>query len=229
MSHMIQEKVTTNQINRVIEHCSLFRSVDKETITKLLERESAPVEQCAKGSTIYDESHYRKALGIILQGSAMVTKGDAEHRITMSRLKEGDLFGMAALFYEEEGFISKVVAEHDTTVLFLEKTWLTDSFAYEPAIAANYITILSERIHFLSRKITTFTGSNGTDCLRRFLRSEYQRTNAKELSLTVSMTTLATQLNVSRASLYRSFQILTDQGILERKGKTIQLLQPQCL
>ncbi len=195
----------------------------------LLEHPGAKIELCAKRHAIYDENNYRRALGLILRGSATVTKGDEGHRVNMSKLREGDLFGMAALFYEEEGFLSKVTANQETIVLFMTKEWLTSAFAKEPLIAANYITILSERIHFLSRKIDTFTGSDGTDCLRRFLRSEYQRVNDTSLDLSVSMTTLATQLNLSRASLYRSFQTLEEKGILERKGKKITLLQPQRL
>lgn len=85
-------------------------------------------------------------------------------------------------------------------------------------LSANYIRYLSERIHFLSRKVEGLAARRVTGKLARFLLE------AGGEAVSCPAAELARRLDVSRAALYRSFQELEEAGGIRREGKTIVIL-----
>ena len=87
----------------------------------------------------------------------------------------------------------------------------------------SYIAYLSERIHFLSRKVEGLTAPSVTGKLARWLL-ETGRTEVR-----CPATELSHRLDVSRASLYRAFEALEAAGAIRRTGKTIAILDRRVL
>ena len=102
---------------------------------------------------IYDREHYDRSLGLLLSGAVQVIKTEGEHHLIMSALKPGDLFGAAALFYHTERYETRLYASHDCKVLFIRQEGLEKMMREEPKLALNYISYLTQRIHFLNGKI----------------------------------------------------------------------------
>lgn len=202
--------------------CPLFSKVSNDDL-QIIADDYASLTVSEKNSVIYSESQYEKALMILLKGRATVTKNSGSGKILMSILEKGDIFGMAALFYEEEPFLTEITALDKVTMLMISKENLKRIFARWPVVSENYITILSERIHFLNRKISTYTKG---DTLRKVVSFLLQYTDAetKTASLPYSMTDMADALNTGRASVYRAFDALENDGIIKRSGRTVAIL-----
>ena len=203
----------------------LFRGTDENELAEILK--SYPFEErlYKKYTSIFTPEHYSEALAILLRGCADVYKATEKGPLFLSILSPGDIFGMAALFYEKNGFINSVTAREDCKIMFIPKKQLEELFAAHPQIAVNYITVLSSKIHYLNSKIATLTAASPTGRLLGWLKGESERLGKSNFTLSVSLSELAMLLSLGRTSLYRSFDELSEEGKLIRDGKKITLLQ----
>lgn len=199
----------------------LFRGLEAGEIEALL-GEQARIGSYRKGEVIYSPSNFRRELGILLRGALTVTKGS----LTVSELGVGDLFGAAALFTDEERYVSTLTAARHCEVLFLSQENVSRLIDESAAVRENYLRYLAQRIRFLSAKVDALSSGSGERKLSGFLL-----TNAGEDGvITVkSLTDLASRLGVARATLYRELDKLLDAGIIAKSGKTITVLKPESL
>ncbi len=169
---------------------------------------------------IFSEHKYTRSLVIIIKGKAAVTKTSGNAEVLMSFLSKGDIFGMATLFYEKENYLTKITALEKVTMAVIEKENLMKIFAGYPNVSENYITILSEKIHFLNKKISTYTKQETIQKVASFILQNANE-DKTQAALPYSITTVAEALNVGRASVYRSFECLENDGIISRNGKNV--------
>lgn len=168
-----------------------------------------------KGAVIYDSECAQRALAIILEGSVRVMHG----RVMMNELIVGDVFGVAALFGNVEGFPTTVKAQTDCRILFIEQQAVSAWIKAVPRVAENYIRFLSERIRFLNRRLSTLTVEHTDGRLWCYLLAH--RNENGVVSLPGGMTALAKTLGMGRSSLYRSLDALSEVGKIQRQGKQI--------
>ena len=204
----------------------LFAGLHESQIAALFAPDAAPVSH-TRGDILFCPAKKARALAILIQSTAQVYKaGLTEKRLLMSRLSPGDTFGMASLLYEKEDFPTEVQAEKACQVLYLGKDWLLSAFEKEPRIAINYITLLSERIHFLTHRIEALRGDDLPARLLSLLQSHRQTAGSDAFMAPFSMSQLAEMLGVGRASLYRALDALAMEGILRHEGRQIVFLSP---
>lgn len=204
----------------------LFRGFSREQIAALIGPDAA-VSEYARGDVIFSPRSFARALGFLITGSALVYKVSSDgRRVLMSRLTPGATFGMATLFTEREPFPTEIHAERACRVLFLPKDWVQAALSTEPRLSSNYISLLSERIHFLNRRIEGLTGDDLSTRLLYVLRSFEGSTADGTFTLPYSLSQLAEILGVGRASLYRALDALTDAGVLTHEGRIFKLLGP---
>ena len=188
----------------------------------------SPPREFAKGESIYSCHDFQRALGILLQGEAEVSRSAADgHRVVMNRLKAGDSFGAAALFGECPSYVTEIRAAVRCRVQFIPQVEMLQLMQRDFRLAENYIRFLSDRIRFLNGKIAAFTDGQTDDRLRRWL---FQHCDEKgEVALPRSMVELAQTLNMGRSSLYRSLDALEDAGLIRREGRRIRVEDRQRL
>lgn len=201
----------------------LFKGYAPSSLEPLLAQAAWEVRVFPKGNTIYSPGDFRKELGILLQGRVLVTKGE----LVVSELAEGDLFGAAALFNEEEDYVSTLTARSKCRILFFSQDAVQTLIDREARIQRSYIRYLSGRIRFLSGKIDALIQGSSEKKLSDYLLR--QMDGDGNVAPACSMTELAMRLNMGRASLYRELQKLEDRGILSRDGKTIVIHAPELL
>lgn len=195
--------------------CVLFAGIDPEKAADLMQRKGY-AQRFERGEVIYSPGNYRKSLGIILSGRAVVEK---ENGVLLNLLSAGECFGAAALFNDEQRYLTTVRAKTSCEVLFLTMESMQEMLMQDPQIALNYIRFLSGRIQFLNRKIDSFTAQGAGEALLSYLRQQPNQTSEG-----VPMAKLAEILNIGRTSLYRAAQQLEDCGKIKREGRHIELL-----
>ncbi|MCD7712610.1 MAG: Crp/Fnr family transcriptional regulator [Firmicutes bacterium] len=193
----------------------LFRGISSDEIKDLIGDINFEKIRFSKGEVIFSRENFRRSLGIILSGSVTVTKGD----LTMSVLSVSDLFGAAALFNEEETYVSTLTARKAVKVLFLSDDDVVKLIGREPRIAGSYIRYLSGRIRFLSEKVDILSEASGERRLVRFLFGCADENGV--VTLGIPMTELASRLGIGRATLYRELSHLEKDGAISRDGKRI--------
>lgn len=170
---------------------------------------------------IFDSRRVRPALGLMISGKAQVFHG----RVVMNTLAAGDVFGAAALFGPSEEYVSTVRADTDCRVLFLSQDTVSRWMAAVPLVAENYVRFLSDRIRFLNRRLATLTAGQTQGKLWRYLLSKRDAKGC--VTVPGGMRELARRLDMSRSSLYRSLDMLTESGRISRQGKTIYIREEE--
>lgn len=175
-----------------------------------------------KGRTIYTPEDFRRCLGLLVSGTVQVSK----ENLIVSVLGPGELFGAAALFNDEEEYVTTLTARTDCDLVFFPQSLVEDLMSSCPAVARSYISYLSGRIRFLNGKIQGLIAPTAERKLEQYLAA-HVRDDWVEPDCPA--TGLAKRLNVSRASLYRAFDALEAAGAIKREGKRIRILDGEAL
>lgn len=197
----------------LLARCPLFRQADGALLRSLTELEGASLVQFDPG-IVYSPQHFRRSLGVVLSGQLQVTKG----ALAVSVLEPGDLFGAAALYSDEPEFASTITARGPSRCLMLEQALVDRLLAEHSQIRENYLRYLTSRIRFLSGRLQTLAQPGVEGKLARYLLANG--------GSSCPATQLCQRLGVSRASLYRAFSALEDNGLIRRAGKTITVIDP---
>lgn len=169
----------------------------------------------SKDEVIFDQNTYKKAIGLVLDGKAVSYSG----RVTQRTFKAGDVFGAAAVFGSQGGYVSRIVAKTASSILFIDEQALRKMFSRHPKTAVNYITFLSDRVRFLNKKISHLGCQTARDKLYSFLLS-----NAVGSEYTVpNMQQLARLTGIGRTSLYRAFSELENEGKITKQENKVKV------
>lgn len=216
-----------SSIHEVLFGLPLFEGADRAILTATIDKH-ARVETFSCGQAIAAPSDTEKRLGVILEGEASVFSADESGGALLRVLKKGDTFGVANLFSTQDHFVSLIVAKKQCSVLFLDRVSAERLLCDDPVFRLNYIRFLSDRICFLNTKISCFTAGTPERRLAVFLLTVGEA-EAECFSLSVNANSLSEMLNVGRASLYRAFEKLEAEQLIERNGKTITVLDKNTL
>ncbi len=174
-----------------------------------------------KGDVIYSANSFKNALGFIFKGSAHAVT-DNKDCMFMKSFSDGSVFGAAAVFGNENSYISKIFADSNCEVLFIDEAILKVIFENYPQAAINYISFLSDKIRFLNQKLNMISCTNAEDTVYKYLLDNMDSENY--VKLPVSLTLLANMLNLGRASLYRSLDSLESNGKIKREKNIIKVI-----
>lgn len=211
----MSDLLTPQQLH-IVASCFLFQGVDEILVEQLTHDPMCRKEAYDRGAVIFDETHFTQSLGVVLSGQVLVEKNTADgKRLSMSRLGQGDCFGAAAMFHSRRRYASVLTAKKPTEVFFLHQNVITWAMRRNAAITENYIAYLSDRIWFLSSRITALTAGSARKKLSVYLLEQGR--------LDSSMTELCQQLNLGRASLYRAVEELEEAGAIVRDGRSLRI------
>ena len=171
-----------------------------------------------KGDVIYDRKSACRALAFVVDGCARVCHG----RVVMTDLTAGDVFGAAAIFGSSEPYPSTVLAVTECRIALIPQETVSKWMAAVPKVGENYVRFLSDRIRFLNRRLSTLTAGQSDGKLLRYLQAHKDEDGV--VTVPGGMTALAERLDMGRSSLYRSLDVLTETGRIQRMGKKIILL-----
>ena len=206
----------------------LFRGSPRSVLMRIIAVSDCTVEEYSKNDIVFSKTSFTRSLGIVLGGKLRVTKENADKRpIVMSTLQSGSLFGATALFNSQGEYVTEITAIEHSRILFLPQRLIRRMIEREPEIAENYIRYLSERILFLNRKIYFLTAGTAEQRLASFLLDNLSEGEYSEMPM--PMHRLADALNISRASLYRAFDLLIESGAVSKQGKLVCISNAELL
>ena len=195
-------------------NCPLFLNCQPDVLEGVLADPDCSLRSFDSGQTLYQPHRFSRCLGVLLSGSVRVTRDS----LVISVLSRGNLFGAAALFNEEPDYATTLTACTPCRVVLFPQNVVSRLMDASAQIRDNYIRYLSGRIRFLSGKIRSLAADGVEEKLKQHLLT----TLSPDLPrLNCPATELAHRLGISRASLYRAFESLEQQGLIQREGKAI--------
>ena len=213
----------SNKELQALHRCFLFSELSFGQLEEISRMDGCSGRDFSRGSVIYGGKDFERCLGLFISGSATVSKPSENGKeLAISRLGPGMIFGAAAIFNDEQAFTNLITAQENCRVLMMEEAWLHRVMQMYFPVAEAYIRYLSDRILFLNGRIASLAAGTTDQIVTHFLLQNGPK-------ITISMTELASRLNIGRASLYRVMDRMEDEGILERSGKTIVVKHPERL
>jgi CRP-like cAMP-binding protein len=210
----------TNDFLKKLSALELFKNASPAVIKLALSADDCNIQVFGSNEKIYIPGQKGVALGIILRGKAEAFSADPGKDVLIRTLSAGDMFGVSSLFDKDAAFSSKIVSKGAARVLFISESSLSQLIENDQNIMYNYIKFMADRIRYLNEKIMYFTAGSTERRLALYLASY----GKKSIKMTISMTDLANTLDVGRASLYRAFDKLSDDGYIIRSEKIVLLL-----
>lgn len=209
----------------------IFQGAIPQELQAFLLRGGVPLHAFQRGETLCLPGAHNDCLGMLVEGSAQVSKGGSNRPVLMSTLQQGDLFGAVTLYGSRDYFITRVIARSPCTALFLSRELVDELLMQDPRFARQYIAYLSDRIYFLNSKIDAFTGGSAESRLAAYLMDNLAQADTAEpcVHMRTSMNQLTQSLDIARASLYRAFEQLEEAGAIRREGRVVSILDQQKL
>jgi CRP/FNR family transcriptional regulator len=209
---------------QVLQQSFLLQKANPKLALELLTQHQWQIAKFSKGQQVYGNAEWQGYLGFLLSGQATAYSSASDGAAILRSFAPGDLFGAASLFVAEAEPLSYIVADQATEVLFLARSGLEQHLAQNWPLAENYIRFLALRIAFLNRKIKALSAGSTTAKLAIHIL-EYSLPNAHGRPVfRGNISKLAQSLGISRASLYRSLDILVATGCLNHHGREIEVL-----
>ena len=207
--------LSEREIKSIFNH-PLFNGINRENALPILNGAKCSLRSFSDEEIIHSPASNEKILGLILDGTATVCTKDLGKNTLLRYLERGDLFGVANLFTDEP-FVSIIKAHKKCSVFFLTEAAVRSILETDSTFLYRYLSFLSSRVCFLNRKIGYLTAGSAERRLALYLAS-FEK---EEISLSVSLSALSELLDVGRASLYRAFDRLTEDGYIQKDGKQI--------
>ena len=211
---------------RLLRRTFLFGQVPETFLRGAAADARCTAESFPRGGTIYSPEHFRRALGVFLTGAARVSKAAAGRDLPVSTLSAGDVFGAAALFDDAPRYVTTITALRACRVLFFPQELVERLLEESPTMRRAYIAYLSGRIRFLNRKLDAILAGGAEERLAKYLAD---RAEDGEATLDRNLSALADALHIGRASLYRAFEALAEQGLAVRDGHCVRILDQKGL
>ena len=203
---------------------ALFRGTDHASVERILRAHDCGVKEFEAGEIIFSPDHKEKTVGILLDGKAVVNTPDPSKKTLLRFLGVNEPFGIAGLF-SDSPYVSVIRAHEPSRVFLLRESAVKALLESDTAFLYQYLEFLSGRIRYLNLKIGYLTAG----CAERRLALYLYSLGKKEFRLSASISALSDLLNLGRASLYRAFERLTEDGFLQKNGRNFILLDPEAM
>ena len=194
---------------------------DVKNIKRYITLDSVRLCDFRAGDVIYSPKSQDKCVGIVISGKVVASSDNTLLKV----IPPNDLFGIANL-YSEDCFPSTITAKSIAKVLFIDEAAFKALIENDTELLKVYLRILSNKIVYLNKKITSLTAGNTEKKLAAFL---IDNQCDGTYSLPVPISALADMLSVGRASLYRAIDSLAEAGLILRDRKTITILDKNAL
>lgn len=189
--------------------------------------EDIRVRHCKKGQILSDRRRGQEILGLIAGGGVDVYSIAMDGReVLLSQLKRGDCFGIVNLFTDTE-LPTVLKCRSAATVLMIPKTSFLEAMQKNRELSLRYAGICNRKMQFLLRRIEFLTMQSVRKKLIQLLLSLEEEKDT--VTLPVSKESLAAVLGTSRASLFREFAKLQEEGLIFQEEKRICLLEKRQL
>lgn len=216
-------EITGKSLSMLFRH-PLFSVLDKGVAEETLRQHGSHEEVIKAGDVILSPQSTQKTVGIILSGKVNVTTPDPQHSVLLRNLTEGDVFGIANLFTKEP-YVSIIRAINVCRVLYIPEEAMRKLLEADHAFYYRYLEFLSQKICFLNKKIGYLTAGSPERRLSLYLVS----LGENPVSLPLSISSLCEVLDTSRASLYRAFDRLSEDGFIKKDGRVFHLIDSEAM
>lgn len=209
--------------------CPLFKGIDYEEISQLLNQIQYQIKKYEKDNMIAQSGDECRSLMIMLKGSVKGEMIDYSGKaIKIEDIEPPKPLAIAFLFGENNTCPVNIVANNSVEILHLPKASVIALMQLSSTVLSNIMNIISSKTQFLSDKIRFLSFQTIRGKIAHFLLQQAGPVDG-EIMLSKSQEELANMFGVTRPSLGRAIRELHNEGIIEAKGKSVKIIGREAL
>lgn len=209
----------------VLKKSVLFKNVDEDIISELLENISFTVEDYKAGDIIALQGDDCNSLGIIVKGNLEIHKPFASGQVvTINHFSEGNIFGEALVFSGIHEYPANIVSSDNSKVLYIYRQDVVELMTMNKIILNNFVSVLSNRILMLNDRITNLSLNSVRKKVANMILTAYRKQKSLNIKLPHGRKKMAELLNIPRPSLSRELINLKDENIIDFNRNEIEIL-----
>jgi CRP-like cAMP-binding protein len=219
------------RIQEFLKNVPLFRELTDEE----LDRIAAGTAQvrAPTGTILFRRGEASSGFHVIVYGQVKLAFGAADgSEKVVEILGPGASFGEAVMFLDKP-YVVFAETLADSLVLAIGKQTIFAELERNPRFARKMLSGLAQRLHRLVHDLEAYTLRSGTQRVIGYLlrdqAEEAQPHVPVEVALATSKGVLASRLNITREHFSRILHDLSAAGLIEVRGRTIRILDPERL
>jgi CRP/FNR family transcriptional regulator len=178
-----------------------------------------------KGDIVFSEGEIKDVLYIVFTGKVKLFKLSSHGKEQIIHIYGPyHLFAEVAIF-EEKSMPANCSTIEKTTLVELPKKTLLTLIHTDPSIAFNMLAMQAKRLRFFTQKIENLALQDANQRLIHYLISQIKNpTLSKTFTLSISKTTLALLLGISRENLSRTLKKLQTLNLIKVNRQKFTLI-----
>ena len=205
---------------------SIFNELSFQDQDKLLNDFKARSSSFSKGVTIMSNLKSTKDFNIVKSGIIDIIRFNYNGtRTIIETLEEDDVFGNFSSATSEELY---VIAETDAEIISFNYDQIFQRYSKNIDLHyqfnENVVKILANKLQATNDRIQILTEKTIRNKLLNYFNTLYKKNLSKNITIPFSLTNLADYLSIDRSAMMRELKNLKDEGLINQKGKKIQLL-----
>lgn len=209
---------------------NLFFGITQQEIGEIIRSVHHQVKQFTQNETILYENDAYESLIILLKGNVTTEMMSDEGQVlVLEQLQAPSTLAPAALFSSESQIPVSVIAHSDCRVLLIPRDSTKQIFAQNPIVLTNFLRILSNRVQFLSQKMKMLQFESLRCKVAQHILQLQRVQKNNSIRLLKTQQELSDIFGVARPSLARVIRELHNEGIIEAKGKQINITNLEAL
>jgi CRP-like cAMP-binding protein len=181
-------------------------------------------QQVAGGTFVFRQGDRAARVHVVRSGSIELSKVIHGRRVTLQRLRSGDVFGdVPAMLGREEPFDARAI--DDSTVLSIEASTLLDLLTTRPGVARRWFASMAERMAGLQDRLDDLLAGSLESQLASLLLREAGSTG----EVRITHAHLADLLGVQRSSVQRVLKSMESAELIGLSYRRIELIDRPAL
>ncbi|MBI9011338.1 MAG: Crp/Fnr family transcriptional regulator [Clostridiales bacterium] len=208
---------------KILKDNPIFHNISIDQLETFFQS-SGEILEFNKDDVAYDSGKHIKSMMFLLNGSARVEQISEDNLTFLKRIEPGELFGVLSIFTDVDYYPTRVTFEKKSMVLMLKEHEVLELLNQDPNLLKNYLTFFNGQVQYLLDRIALFSIPSGEDRVLTYISRLKSSTQSNELTLPMSKVELAEYLGIARSTLYRVFDKLIENQMLEIKGNKLYIL-----
>ena len=213
----------------ILKKCPLFYEINEENLEKMLLCLDAKIEFFDKKYTIIAESNPAKYIGIMLSGSAQISKIDYYgNRSIISNITPSEVFGEAFACSGIETVPVTITANEASFVMLIDCNRILYTCAngcdFHRQLIFNLMTDLANKVLLFHKKTEIISKRTTREKLMTYLMITAKELKSSNFSIPFNRQELADYLGVERSGLSLEISKLIKEGVINSHKNHFELL-----
>lgn len=218
------------QTSKILKSSLLFKGIQEENISLVLECLGAVECNYKKSNCIVDIGDLVQEVGVIVRGSTnAVTETSKGVRSIISKLSPGDVFGDAIVCSGIQRSPIRLVASSDCQIIKIGMHNIINpnlrECEFRNIIIENLLYMTSSSYVSLNKKLDILSYKSVRDRIMLYLSDEMERCFCCEFCIPFNRNEMAEYLQVERSALSRELGRLKTDGYIDYERSTFKILK----